>query len=293
MKRKDRTFLIIVFLLPSVFLYCLFVIYPYIKAFYISLFNWSGLSLYKDFVGLENFSRLFRDPVFWTALKNNLFIWIIGGSCIVGLTLFFSLVISNRPSSASIYRTAFFFPYLISLAAVAVLWSFIYNPTFGLLNSVLRGVGLESLTHAWLGETRTALPAVTTTIIWYSNGFYLILFLSAISNIPPSLIEAAKVDGASLFQRAVFITIPLIREIFKIAIVYITINTLNIFDVIYVMTVGGPNRRTEVLATYMYEQAFRNSDFGYGTAISVMLFLFTIVISVFLFRLLTKETLEY
>ena len=144
-----------------------------------------------------------------------------------------------------------------------------------------------------MGETRTALPAVTATIIWYSNGFYLILFLSAISNIPPSLIEAAKVDGASLFQRAVFITIPLIREIFKIAIVYITINTLNIFDVIYVMTVGGPNRRTEVLATYMYEQAFRNSDFGYGTAISVMLFLFTIVISVFLFRLLTKETLEY
>ncbi len=293
MKRKDRSLMIIVFLLPSLILYSIFVIYPYLKAFYISLFSWTGLSLYKDFVGLENFTRLFKDPVFWTALKNNLFIWLIGGGCIIGLSLFFSLVISNRPLSASLYRTTFFFPYLISLAAVAVLWSFIYNPTFGLLNSILRGLGLESLTHAWLGETRTALPAVTATVIWYSNGFYLLLFLSAISNIPPSIIEAAKVDGASLFQRAIFITIPLIGEIFKIAVVYITINSLNIFDVIYVMTVGGPNRRTEVLATYMYEQAFRNSDFGYGTAISVMLFLFTIVISAFLIRLLTKETLEY
>ncbi len=293
MKRKDRKLLIIIFLLPSVFLYCLFVIYPYLEAFYISLFNWSGLSLHKEFVGLENFSRLFKDPVFWTALKNNLFIWLIGGGCIIGMSLFFAMVISNRQIDGPLYRTTFFFPYLISLSAVAVLWSFIYNPTFGLLNSLLRGMGLESFTHAWLGETRTALPAVTVTIVWYYNGFYLLLFLSAISNIPPSIIEAAKIDGASLFQQSVFITIPLIREMFKTAIIYITINTLNIFDVIYVMTVGGPNRRTEVLATYMYEQAFRNSDFGYATAISVTLFIFTIIISIVLFRLLDSETLEY
>jgi len=293
-KKKEKIKFFLVFLTPSLFLYILFVVYPYIQSFYISLFRWRGLSRHLNFVGLANFQKLFRDNVFWIALKNNFVILIFAGLIILVIAMFFAVIISYKIKGAIIFRITFFFPSLISFAAIAVLWSFIYNPSFGLLNSFLRLLRLDPLTHTWLGKPQTALPSVIITIIWYYAGFYMIIFLSTIQSIPPGFFEAAKLDGANSWQAFWHITLPLLREIIKIAVVYIIINALNIFDLIYIMTSGGPNRHTEVLSTYMYEQAFKNSNFGYATSISVVLFILTLGMSILFLKILTKgKAVEY
>ena len=263
------------------------------QAFYFSLFRWRGLSQHKDFIGTQNFAQLAGDPIFWMALKHNSTFLVAGMLITLPLALFFAYVISRKVRGASSYRAVFLFPNIISIVAVAVLWSFIYNMQFGLLNAFLKQVGLEQFTAGWLGEPRTALPAVIATGIWYSLGFYIVLFLAGIQSIPPSFYEAASIDGANQLQSFRHITIPLLWEILKLALVYMVIQTMNVFGLVWVMTEGGPSNHTETMLTYLYRKAFAESQYGYGTALGVVVFILVLGIALTSIRAMKREVVEY
>ncbi|HUV05733.1 MAG TPA: sugar ABC transporter permease [Armatimonadota bacterium] len=287
-------FTILTFLFPAAVLYAAFFLFPMAQAFYVSLFRWRGLSLNKEFVGLGNFRQLFLgDPVFWTAFRHNLFFLTASLLVIVPLALFFASALARRVGGSQTYRAVYLFPNMISIVAVAVLWSFVYHPSFGILNGLLKSTGFEELTRGWLGEPGTALPAIVATSIWYSLGFYIVLFLAGIQSIPTSFYEAALIDGASHWQSFRHVTIPLLWEILKLAVVYLVINTLNIFGLVWVMTEGGPGNHTEVMLTYLYRLAFEESNFGYATAVGVFAFLLIFASSLALMRLMKREVVEY
>ena len=294
MKRRDKYLAIFVFLAPAGLLYGVFFIFPMLQAFYIALFRWRGLSLSKEFVGLENFrDLLLRDPIFWMALKHNLAFLVISVLVVIPVALFFASVISRRVFGASSYRAVYLFPNMISIVAVAVLWSFVYNMNFGLLNAVLKGVGLGDLAVGWLGEPNTALPAIIATNIWYSLGFYIVLFLAGIQSIPPTFYEAASIDGASQLQSFRHVTIPLLWEILKLGVVYLIIRSLNIFGLVWVMTEGGPSNHTDTMLTYLYRLAFSESNFGHATALGVIVFVLIFGIALISLRLMRREVVEY
>jgi N-acetylglucosamine transport system permease protein len=283
----------IAFLSPAILLYAVFFVFPTVQAFYIALFRWRGLSLNKEFVGIENFRLLFSDDIFRMCLGHNLAFLVVSCVTILPLALFFGVMLSRRTRASGTYRAIYLFPNIISVVAVAVLWSFVYHPTFGVLNAALKTVGLGRFATGWLGGPHTALPAIIATSIWYSLGFYIVLFLAGIQSIPRSFYEAAAIDGAAGWQSFRHITIPLLWEILKLAAVYLVINTLNIFGLVWVMTEGGPSNHTDTLLTYLYRQAFIESNFGYATALGVVVFVFIFLISLALLRLMKREVVEY
>jgi ABC-type sugar transport system permease subunit len=197
MIKRDRYIAIITFLLPAVLLYAVFFLLPMAQAFYMALFKWRGFSQNKDFVGLENFRILLtNDPVFWKALNHNFIFMVASLLIIIPVALFIASALSNKIRGSQTYRAIYLFPKIISIVAVAVLWSFVYHPTFGILNSLLSSIGLEKYATGWLGNPSTALPSIIATTIWYSLGFYIVLLLAAIQSVPQSFYEAASIDGA-------------------------------------------------------------------------------------------------
>jgi N-acetylglucosamine transport system permease protein len=294
MAKREKYLAIFVFLSPAVALYSVFFLYPMAQAFYVSLFRWRGVSANKEYVGLENFQGLlFNDPTFWSCLGHNLAFLVVSFLVLIPLALFFSVALSGKIRGAQSYRAIFLFPNMISIVAVAVLWSFVYHPTFGILNALLKSVGLENLTKGWLGEPNTALPAIIVTSIWYSLGFYIVLFLAGVQSIPRTFYEAALIDGASAWASFRHVTIPLLWEVLKLGVIYLIIHTLNIFGLVWVMTEGGPNGHTETLLTYLYRLAFDESNFGYATAIGVVVFVVILIISLTSNRLMKREVVEY
>lgn len=293
MHKRDKYITISVFLGPAVVLYGIFFVLPMAQAFYYSLFRWRGLSQHKDFIGIQNFRELAGDPIFWMALKHNLTFLVASVLIVIPTALFFAYILSRKVKGASSYRAVFLFPNIISIVAVAVLWSFVYNMQFGILNSLLKGIGLERLTTGWLGEPRTALPAVIVTSIWYSLGFYIVLFLAGLQSIPPSFYEAASIDGANQWQSFRHVTIPLVWEILKLGVVYLIIQAMNVFGLVWIMTEGGPSNHTETMLTYLYRKAFAESQYGYGTALGVVVFVMVLGIALTSIRAMKRETVEY
>jgi len=291
--KKERKRLIILFLTPALFFYLLFVIYPMASSFYYFLFKWRGVSTNKTFVGFANLNEALHDEVVWRSLGHN-FYFVIGLIIIVlSFSLFFAFNIFRPIKWANLYKTVFFFPNVLSLVLVAIIWSFVYNPSFGILNSFLRMVGLEGWIRTWLGEKGTVLPSITVAASWNMMGFYIILFLAGIKRIPRSFFEAALIDGASNIRVFFSIIMPLLWEIFKVALIYLIIAGLNMFPYVQLMTRGGPNRHSEVLATYIYEQAFTNSRFGYATSIGIILLVVVLGLTGLLFKIMSRETIEY
>jgi N-acetylglucosamine transport system permease protein len=284
--------IIIPFLAPALLLYGTFVLYPYAQAMYIALTSWKGLRAPPRFVGLENFQRLLTDEDFWNALSHNAIYLLILPVFTLGFALFLAFMISRRVRFANFYRVTFFFPQVMSGVAIGILWSFIYHPSIGILNSFLKGVGIAS-PPAWLGNPTTALYAVAAVVIWQSVGFYMVLFMAGMQAIPETFYEVAALDGASRAVMFFRITLPLLWETMRAALVFVALGALDMFGITFTMTQGGPDRSTEVLATYLYEEAFLNSRFGYGTAIAMALFLIVLVLSVALMWFTRRERLEY
>lgn len=296
MRKRDQQLTIIAFLAPAVILYAVFFLFPMAQAFYIALFRWRGLSTNKEFVGLQNFrTLLLEDPIFWKALSHNLVFLGISLPVVLIVGLFVSYALSRKVWGASMYRAVYLFPNMISVVAVAVLWSFVYNMQFGLLNSFLKAIGLERYATGWLGEPSTALPAVVVVSIWYSLGFYIVLFLAGMQSIPTSFYEAAAIDGATHWQSFRHVTIPLLWEILKLGVIYLVIHTLNIFGLVYVITCGqcGPNYHTETMLTYLYRLAFTESNYGYATALGVVAFLLILGFALISLRLMKREAVEF
>lgn len=294
MVKREKHLAIFVFLFPAVVLYAAFFLWPMAQAFYIALFRWRGLSIDKEFVGAENFQKLLtHDGIFWQALGHNAMFLVVSLVVVIPLALFFAATLSAKVRGARAYRAIYLFPNMISVVAVAVLWSFVYHPTFGMLNALLKSLGMERLATGWLGDSNTALPAVIATSIWYSLGFYIVLLFAGMQNIPRTFYEAAAIDGAAGWQSFRHVTLPLVWEVLKLAIVYLIIHAINVFGLVWVMTEGGPSHHTETLLTYLYRLAFVQSDFGYATALGVVVFVVVFAMSLLCYRLMRRETVEY
>lgn len=279
MTPRARAAFITGFLLPATALYVVFVVMPVVQAFAFSLYRWRGISANRTFVGLENFRHLFEDRIVWLALRHNLLLFLGTSVAILAISLALAHAIGSETRAARFLRSVYLFPQVISLVVVAILWMFILNPSFGILNAALKTVGLERWAIAWLGEKQTALASIGVAHVWHALGFYIMLFAAALRTIPPDVIEAATLDGAMGLTRLRYVTLPMLWAVLRIALVYMAIGTMNIFSLVFLMTQGGPDRATEVMLTYLYEQAFKHSEFGYATALAVVNFVLVMALS--------------
>ncbi|TDG00987.1 carbohydrate ABC transporter permease [Paenibacillus piri] len=269
------------FILPALLIYLTVIFIPSMYTLYLSFFSWNGVAEHKDFVGLQNYAELlFHDSVFPRALKNNL-LWMIGSLVLIlGLGLVLALLLNKKMKGRTLFRGIFYFPYVLSGIVVATMWAWMYNPTQGFINKVLETVGLESWTHAWLAEPKTALYAVFAAALWHGVGQPLVLFLAGLSAIPQNPYEAAYIDGAKPYQTFWYITIPLLQETFVIVVATTMIASMKVYDIIYAMTGGGPAESTQVLSSLMYYQTFKYANIGLGSAISWFLVVIVMIVIV-------------
>lgn len=291
-KQRIRTNIAIALsLIPALCLYTLFVIYPTFNVFKTSLYGWSGLSPTKTFRGIDNFVRLFKDTTFWLALKNTAFLLIICTVITMFLALFLAAVLTQtKLKEKHFYRIIFFFPNVLSIVVIGILFSHIYEPNTGILNTLLRNIGLGDLAQPWLGKGSTVLGAIAVAMIWQAVGYYMVMYMAGMDGISRELYEAADIDGASKVIQFFKITLPMIWSIIRVTIVFFITSTLNMsFLFVNVMTDGGPNSSSEVLLTYMYRQAFTNANFGYAMAIAVVIFVMAFTLAL-ISHALTKQT---
>ncbi len=278
------------FLIPALFFYSIFVLYPILNSFVLSLHRWDGITPDRVFVGLENYRFvLTEDRVFWTSLRNS-GLWTVL-SLLIPTTLGLGLAVAlNQPLfGRSIFRTLIYLPAVLATVVVSMMWSWMYNPTLGMVNAILKGLGLESWIQDWLGSERIVLFSVFVASVWQVTGTNMILFLAGLQRIDQELIEAAKVDGANDWRVFWNITLPGLRQTFIVVFSLTIINALKVFDLVYAMTYGGPGQASQVLATWSFFQAFNFHNFGIGTAIAMILFAITLVIVVPYIRWATRE----
>ena len=279
---------ICVSVLPAVILTLMFTIWPTAQALYLSFTNATSLGLNNKFVGLDNYIYMFHDKSFIQALKNTAKLMAV----VPVITIFCSLVLAFvlnqcKLKERVLYRTIFYFPNIVSLTVVGIIWSFVFHPNVGIVNKILGAVGLESLQRSWLGDSKTALWCIAFTLLWQAAGYYMDMHIAAMDGISPEIYESATLDGASAWRKLVSITMPLMKDIIGITFVLALSGTINLsFVLSQVMTGGGPNGASSVLLQYMYTQGFVNGNFGYAMAITV----FTLAISVALSMLSRKLT---
>lgn len=274
--------------LPAVLLTLMFTIWPTVQALYLSFTNATSLGLNNKFVGLDNYIYMFHDKSFIQALINTAKLMAV----VPVITIFCSLVLAFvlnqcKLKEMVLYRTLFYFPNIVSLTVVGIIWSFVFHPNVGIVNKILGAVGLESLQRSWLGDSKTALWCIAFTLLWQAAGYYMVMHIAAMDGISPEIYESATLDGASAWRKLVSITMPLMKDIIGITFVLALSGTINLsFVLSQVMTGGGPNGASSVLLQYMYTQGFVNGNFGYAMAITV----FTLAISVALSMLSRKLT---
>ncbi|MGJ8586101.1 MAG: carbohydrate ABC transporter permease [Marinosulfonomonas sp.] len=267
-------------LLGPFLIYGYFMLIPLIRTAYFSLTSWNGVTAEKTFVGLDNFVRMAFDPLFWGALTNTA-IWVIGGTIFeLAIALLLAMLVWNRPRGFMIYRTIFFMPMVLPAVVVGVVWIWIYSPLFGILNRGLKTVGLESWALGWLGDPGIALYSVLAASIWAHVGLSFVIFVAALQNVDEELLDAAKIDGATAWERFYFVVVPQLSNAITLVAVLLLVHGLNGFDLIWVMTHGGPNDSTQILATYAYETAFVQNEAGYGSAIALVLAAIALFVSV-------------
>lgn len=274
--------------LPAVILTLMFTIWPTVQALYLSFTNATSLGLNNKFVWLDNYIYMFHDKSFIQALTNTAKLMAV----VPVITIFCSLVLAFvlnqcKLKEMVLYRTIFYFPNIVSLTVVGIIWSFVFHPNVGIINKILGAVGLESLQRSWLGDSKTALWCIAFTLLWQAAGYYMVMHIAAMDGISPEIYESATLDGASAWRKLVSITMPLMKDIIGITFVLALSGTINLsFVLSQVMTGGGPNGASSVLLQYMYTQGFVNGNFGYAMAITV----FTLAISVALSMLSRKLT---
>lgn len=291
MLRNRKT--IFLFLLPALLIYLGVVAIPVFSTFYNSFFRWNLVDA-KKYMGLNNFIRLFTiDSIFKTGLYNTLLLLVLSIVVQIPLAILLAIALSSNLKGTRYFKTVFFMPNILASVAIGLLWSFIYHPEFGLLNKFLAAIGLESKAGLWLADEKTVLPSILVVICWQFIGYHMILYLAAIQNIPASLIETATIDGASFWKRIWYITLPLIKPIIGIDAVLIATGSLRYFDLIYVMSNGGPNHSSEVLALYMYYKSFRDMQYGYGSAVAVVLLVLSLLVTGIFNKLFKSEDIQF
>jgi N-acetylglucosamine transport system permease protein len=284
----DRISLMVVFLGLPLAIFLMFVVWPFVQAFYYSLTDWSGFSSDMKFVGLDNYKALFSDDIFLKALRNNILLAVVVPTVTIALSLALASLVTVGGSASgavrglrnsSFYRVISFFPYTIPAIIIGLLWAQMYDPSTGLLNGILTKLGLHQFTsYPWLGDTRTAMAASIFVIIWSFVGFYMVLFVAAIKGIPSEFYDAARIDGAGRVRTAYSVTLPLIRGTVQTAYIYLGIFALDAF--VYMQALnpgGGPNNSTLVMSQDLFTTAFTKSHFGLASAMGVVLAIVTLM----------------
>ncbi|MBR1986401.1 MAG: sugar ABC transporter permease [Mogibacterium sp.] len=271
-KMYSNKWYIIIFLLPALILFCGVLIAPIGASGYFSFFDWNGFTE-KTFIGFSNYKELFTsDSIgFMKALGNSLLLAVLSVFLQLPLALALALVLGKKIKGERAFLSVYFMPVLISTVVIGQLWLKIYNPDYGVLNVALRAVGLDNLTHIWLGEKATALGAVFVPILWQYVGYHMLLLYAGVKSVPPELREAAMLDGASDGQVNRYIVLPYIKPIIKISVIFAVTGSLKSFDLIYVLTNGGPLHATEVPSTLMISMLFLRNRYGMGSTIAVLL----------------------
>ena len=287
--RQRNIFWRVVLLSPALIVFSVFVVWPLLDSFRYSVTDWNGLSSAPKFVGLANFVRAFTDPEFFHAIGNST-IWIIAAlllPTLLGLVL--ALVLNAGLRGSRIFKSIFYLPICLSAIVVGQIWIWIYQPGWGLLDSAIAyALGARRFNFAWLAEPSTALAAVIVAWSWQQTGLAMVIFLAGLTAIPRDLLEAAEIDGVSPWKQTLHIVLPMLRPATVVVVALSMISALKGFDILYVMTGGGPFHSSVTLAFLMYEESFKKYRMGYGSAISVVLFLIALSIIFVYFRQLKK-----
>jgi raffinose/stachyose/melibiose transport system permease protein len=266
------------FMLPAIALYALFVLYPIVQAAHYSLFDWNGLEALDDFVGLANFQRALADPVFLGAIGHNALIAVLSLVVQVPFALGIALMLNRRFRGRAILRLIFFAPYVIAEVITAIVWSLILQPN-GLADNLLTTIGMGDAYHPWLADPDTVLIALFFIITWKYFGFHMILMLAGLQGIPHELEEAAAIDGATRRQSLRYVTLPLLGPTIRVSVFLSIIGSLQLFDLVWVTTRGGPVNASNTMAVYMFDRGFVRFQFGYGSAVAVILFVICFVLA--------------
>lgn len=276
------------FLGPPLAVFALIVVWPLLDSFFYSFTNWNGFDPKYKFIGFDNFRKVFTDPLFFNAAINTL-IWIVAAillPTLMGLVL--ALLLDSSVRGSSIFKSIFYLPICLSSIVVGQIWTWIYQQDWGLLNTVLTLTWGEPVHFAWLARPLTALYSVILAWSWQQTGLAMVIFLAGLTSIPPELNEAAEIEGATRLQRIRHVVLPLLRPATVVVVALMVINSLKGFEILYIMTGGGPFHSSDTLAMHMYNESFKKYLMGYGSAISVVLFIITLSIIVIYFRQLRK-----
>ncbi|WP_437831021.1 carbohydrate ABC transporter permease [Niallia taxi] len=282
---------ICLYVLPALILVLVLIYIPIVLTGYYGLMDWDGIGAMK-FIGLDNYVQLIKDKMFWNSTYHSILLALFSAISLI-FYLVISIILASRIKGANLLRKIYLIPMLLSSVAIAQLWLKIFDPTNGMLNKLLELFGMEN-TPTWLADPNLVLIAIFVPIIWQYAGFYIIIYYAALKNVPEEVIEAARIDGATPLQIAYRIKLPLISGVIKVTIVLAIVGSLKYFDLIYVMTGGGPNGSSEVIASYMYKEAFKTYNFGYGSAIGFALLIICLIMTWVIQKLTaSKEDVQY
>ena len=282
-RRRAGTWLtIVLFLLPGLVLFGLLVLLPILIGGYLSFFRWNGLGGIPEpgdnrFIGLDNYTRLFNDPIVLGDLWHMVILIVLSLVIQLPLSLGIALLLNQKMRGRAVYRTLFFAPYVLSEVIAGVLFSLVFSPEHGLANEILNAIGLENAAAEWLANPDTVLYSVFLVITWKYFGFHMILYLAGRQGIPKELLEAAAIDGAGPWRQFRYVTLPLLGPTIRMSIFLSVIGTIQLFDLVWVLTRGGPAHSSETLAVTMFQFGFERNQFGYASAISVVIFLISLV----------------
>lgn len=292
---KEKSVFITICLMPALILLGVFMVVPTIEVFRMSLFNWGGFSQNQEFVGLNNFRILWNDLKFMQAFQNTLLLIVLVTVVTLIMAIFFAAILTREKiKGADLFRIVFYIPNILSIVVIAGIFSAIYNPTEGMLNSMLGLLQMETWQRMWLGDQNIIIYSVGAALIWQAIGYYMVMYMSSMASIPESFYEAASLEGAGRITQFFKITLPLVWNNIRTTLTFFIISTINLsFLLVQAMTGGGPDGSTNVFLFYMYNQAYTNSTYGYGMSIGVVVFLFSFILSAIVNHITKREVLQY
>jgi raffinose/stachyose/melibiose transport system permease protein len=283
---------IALFLAPAIFFLVVFLLYPLVSSFELSLLDWNGLGSGERFVGLDNWVRLAHDTLFWKALGNNLLLAFFSVLIQLPIALVLAVVLDEASKGSRVLKILYFLPMLMSSVALGVLFKNIYDPNFGPINAFLSSVHLDGLVRDWLGDPSLALGSVIVVICWQNIPFYMVLFLAGLSSFPRELGEAARLDGAS--EKTIFwrIKLPHLQGTIRTGAMLAIVGSLRYFDLIFIMTDGGPEGASELMATYMFRTVFSSFQLGYGSTVASAMFIIVTIVASLTMRVTRRYETE-
>lgn len=294
-KKQSRTRFALLCVLPASLMFLVFMLYPTIQVFRMSLYKWGGYTANKTFVGLNNFKILVNDQNFVKAFQNTILAIVVITIITLALAVVFAAILSREKiKGQNFFRIVFYIPNILSIVVIAGIFGAIYNPTQGLLNSLLNIFRASDQPILWLGDKHLVNYAIIGALIWQAIGYYMVMYMASMANIPDSFYEAADLDGAGKFKQFFSVTLPLVWNNIRTTLTFFIISTINLsFLMVQTMTGGGPNGASEVVLSYMYKQAYSNASYGYGMAIGVIIFIFSFVLSAIVSAVTKRDILEY